>query len=702
MKKCRKLTAWLIALSTVVSGFVSVSAEDTLRSWNFIGDWLTLGRPLGESWQDTYGNADTWGVHAYTGDYTGKESEITPKCVIRSDAKLRAWYFGNYSDNLDLLGSDGMVRLTDNGGVLYARVLHGYNHVYTWTAPDNMVVDVTIRANRMHNLGNTFFDLHQNGDKIKTLLFRYSQGDGEGTGTARISVKKGDRIGLTVSGTSSSGSLSTEYTLPEFSLNEVKPEFTGLGKWDYRNDAYAAAQNRGIYGDSYGGDNTWGIYFGKTVDENYKMLPGAYVSGKNLYWLIDPDNENAKIYFSNGSAQTASEIQNKSYAEVSGGTDIYFVFTSPKDMYARVKADVYNRWGRDTQDVYFYGSDGTLIKKQHIPSAASSVGSINEVVGLKTGETVTIKISSTNNATTAVNPYITIEEMESEKYNAVVDYRASGKPQASSWNTFDKETAWKLDYTDTNGETVEPEIKGASSFASPNGMTFLPGIVYDVPNTADFVDNTWSYINLKGDSAKQNLKWNAPKDGMISITYKGTNRWGNGKEIDGKWYALHAGFGIEKNNDQVCYFESAGSVTQNVGSVVKTIAVKQGDVINFTCGSVAYPDGTHGDDDVLLFAEIKYIGEASGNLTFNAPTISEADGVVTGTVTGTNETGNKAQAAIILAGYDTTGRLTNVAVGALSEYNSEFSASVSFNKGENDSSYKLFVWDSLSGMKPVN
>lgn len=701
MKNLRKLTAWFIALSTIASCLVSVSAENTLRSWDFIGDWVTLGNPLGESWKDTYGNENTWGVHGYTGDYTGIDSEITPKCVSRDNVKLKAWYFGDYRDNLDLLGSNGMIRLTNDGGELYSRVLNGYNHAYTWTSPDNMVVEITVTGRRRHNLGNTFFDLYQNGNKIKNLLFKYSEGDGEGTGTARISVKKGDRIALTVSGTDASGSLSTEYNLPTFSLQELKPEFVGLGAWDYRNDAYAAAQNRGIYGDSYGGDNTWGIYFGKTVDENYKMLPGAYVSGNGLYWLKDPDNEYTKIYFSSGSAQTASEIQDKSYAEVYPGTDIYFVFTSPKEMYAKVNANVYNRWGRNTQDVYLYGSDGTLIKTQHIPDPAGSVGAINEVVGLKTGETVTIKISSTNNGTTAVNPYITIEEMESGKYNAVVDYEACGKPLASSWNTFDKEASWKLDYTNTEGETVEPIINGASSLASPNGMTFLPGTVYDVPNTASFVDETWSYINTNGDGSKQNLKWTAPKDGMITATYKGTTRWNNGKEIDGVWKPMHVGFEMKKNSDRICYFESAGVVTSNVGIKEKTFAVKKGDVINFVCGTVAYSDGTYGVNDVLLFSEVKYVGEASGELTFNNPEITEKDGVVTGTVTGTNESGNKAEAVIILAGYDAAGNLTNVAAGNLDEYNSEFSASVSFNKDEKDSEYKVFVWNSLGGMKPI-
>ena len=71
MKNLRKLTAWFIALSTIASCLVSVSAENTLRSWDFIGDWVTLGNPLGESWKDTYGNENTWGVHGYTGDYTG-------------------------------------------------------------------------------------------------------------------------------------------------------------------------------------------------------------------------------------------------------------------------------------------------------------------------------------------------------------------------------------------------------------------------------------------------------------------------------------------------------------------------------------------------------------------------------------------------------------------------------------------------------
>ena len=106
-------------------------------------------------------------------------------------------------------------------------------------------------------------------------------------------------------------------------------------------------------------------------------------------------------------------------------------------------------------------------------------------------------------------------------------------------------------------------------------------------------------------------------------------------------------------------------------------------------------------NDVLLFSEVKYVGEASGELTFNNPEITEKDGVVTGTVTGTNESGNKAEAVIILAGYDAAGNLTNVAAGNLDEYNSEFSASVSFNKDEKDSEYKVFVWNSLGGMKPI-
>lgn len=703
MKTCKKIMAWLIALSTIMPGAVSVSAEENLRSWDFASDWVELGNPLGEAWNDTYDNVNVWGVHGYTGEYEGVSSELTPTCVNRDDASLKAWYWGDYSEDLELLGSNGMIRALNSGSYIYSRVMNGYNHAYTWTAPDSMTADIEIAGTRQSNPGRTYFDLYQNGIKVRQLFTVYNPTENS-SNTLRLSLKKGDRITLAVHGTNADGStLKTEYSLDKFKISEINANIESLASWDYRKDAIVANDASGVYGDTYGNDNTWGIYFGKTIDGAYKMKPGSYLRDSGVYALTDPDNavaslqQGSRIYFSN---PETINLTGTSYAEIASGTDLYFVFRAPKDMYARFNLTVNNRWGRSNVTYLdLYTDDGTVINSKTLGANEGALVQTESLVKMNQGETITLKVDNKGQITTAVNVYIDVQECYLE-YNPVNDYTSSGSPLANTWKTFDKETDWTLNYTTEDGQTYIPTAESAGSFkVSETGDTFLPGTHF---GAADFTDTTWSYIQLSGTPITRNLKWTAPKDGMISITCKGSTRWGNGyDDSDGVHHPMHVGFGIEKNENRVAYFESAGSILQNVGSVTKKIAVKAGDVINFTVASVKMANGKCTPEDLVVYNDIKYVGEASGELKFNTPEITKADdGTVTATITGTNETGEKAQAVLILAEY-TGSTLTQVKFEELSDYNAEFSKTVSMTGTSANSSYKVFAWNSFGSMKPI-
>lgn len=149
------------------------------------------------------------------------------------------------------------------------------------------------------------------------------------------------------------------------------------------------------------------------------------------------------------------------------------------------------------------------------------------------------------------------------------------------------------------------------------------------------------------------------------------------------------------------YFESAGLINDSVGSVTRKIAVKEGDVINFTVASVQMANGKYNSEDVVAYNSIEYVGEASGKLTFNEPTIGAAGDAYTATFTGSNQTGDKATAAVILAEYGTDGSLINVVTDKIDDYEADFSKSISLTRSESGNGFRAFIWDSLSGMKPI-
>lgn len=714
MKTCRKILALLIALSTVMSYVTGVHAEGTQpKTWNFINDWLAADRPLGFGHKDTYGNEGVWSVRAYEGDYK-QSSELMPSSVIRENNKLRAWYWGAYQDNIELLGTNGMVRLNDSGTELYARVYNGYNHAYTWTAPESLVTDITVNAKRLHNNGATYFDLYQNDIKVQGL-FTVSSPNENKTKTIRVAVKKGDRITVAVKGSplGTEKVIRSEYQFLKFEIKEVNAARTELQSWEYRKDAFAskAICNSGVFGDTYGNHNTWGIYFGKTVDGTYKKEPGSFVSNDTTYVVEDKDDPTnhsslsggTRIYFK---STEQIDLNNTSYAEVKKGTDLYFVFRAPKDMYARLDVKVQNRWGREGQNVTVYNANDDVIKTGAIGKSAGNVLNFSEYAFLKTGETVEIKIDNSNTNTTAVNPYITVTEIE-KTYNSVTDYKASGYPKQNTWNTFDKSSNWTLDYTLANGTTAVPTTTDGKTFIlnetdGEHKDALMPGETYDVDG-AD--KSSWYYLKIQSKGAKSNLKWTAPKDGMIEITYKGRTRWDNGVTDESGWHTMYVDFGIEKNGTKIAGFASHGQVSANVmSSVTRKIAVKKNDVINFTAESRLLENGMRGANEAVAYNNIKYIGEASGKLTFNKPTIvqntSEDGTVATATFTGSNQTGEKATAAVILAEYDTDGSLINVVTDKIDDYEADFSKSISLPVSGNEL-FKTFIWDSLSGMEPI-
>ena len=282
--------AFVFSLSGASAYTVFPSKEtETLKEWEFAGDYFKSDSPQASTWGDSYGNRNVWNV-SY--EYEGKKTAAS----FTGALGLPQMYSGDLNNNK---GSNGYFYFGEPNEAgektSYCEVGKGYSFYLTWTSPIDGIVRFNLNGlSRWAKTYPTYFAVYNNENEAGELGFSAT---GENVGkkvSTLLKVSKGDTISTRVylDGTNVNGAV------VHMNVSQVR---TALMSEDYNktwtaiDDYYkSGVPSASEWGDSYGNNKTWNISFLNTEDNTEKKA--VFKNSPARYNWFHPDKDNIYLY----------------------------------------------------------------------------------------------------------------------------------------------------------------------------------------------------------------------------------------------------------------------------------------------------------------------------------------------------------------------------------------------------------------------
>lgn len=474
--------------------------------------------------------------------------------------------------------------------------------------------------------------------------------------------------------------------------------------WNYNLDYFesGAPEGEGIWGDSYGNDDVWGIKFGHDYGEGYEINTAVYNAGRGTPQFIEntggttPEGygKNGFVYFYEGGT---------AYGEIPTDYDFYMVWTSPMDGY--VKTDIFGetRWGKT-----FY-TDFSVMHNNIVIDSWSENGAYTgkhskKLIEVKKGDEIALKVKSQGEGcnfdfTVSEAGTVIIPRSDANKEWAYIqDWIACDGPQTTYWgDSYGTEDIWSISfYNPQTGEEVESQY----------GNINIYGDGWKNPNNGGYlkIEGTSCYGELGALEGYQvRVNYHVKENGTIIASLDGATVWGNttnGTPCTGKFILI-------KNNEEIDSFVTTGN-RNNEGTwknITQKIDVNAGDVVSFAVvqdiGSDAFDIRTkvtsvHGVQ-VSEDPEMVYKNELGESVSYPV-----AGGTVSASLPVYNAGKNPINATVLIILYDEDGSLMQIKAERHEGIASgeTLSATAELQVEDEPASLKVLVWEEMSTMKP--
>ncbi len=278
MKSFKKIiavgVAAIIASSTAYSATVApVESDVVTSSWNMQKDFVyyrgqNTDVQITNNWGDCYGNEDVWKIEF------GKDSDDGYVCYDAVYEETSTTDVGQWTNNqVDVANQKGMVTFYDPA-VLDTKVValaRGYyDTLISWTAPKDTVVeinlDIVMPAPKTER--TTHFDLQLDGVSLDNCTFDLVGADTQKKVSVYANVAEGQKLVFSafVDGTNYDDAIKGNQYNFDLTIDEVDialvPTEMYSHVWDFVKDySSAEAGASPAWGDSYGNDDVWKVYF---------------------------------------------------------------------------------------------------------------------------------------------------------------------------------------------------------------------------------------------------------------------------------------------------------------------------------------------------------------------------------------------------------------------------------------------------------